>query len=256
MQSYLGDYPGSRKNPEIKFVRAVTSFLSQKHNDKELVIVSDGCEKTKQIYEMLYYHDSRIKFKYVEKSDKGRMYEVKDGKNFYRGIPRKIGCDLTDCDVIAYMDSDDIMLNNRLSDLADAWSTKSMDIKWASNPWRYIHGNAVKNKLFAESKRPAQPTKIIRLKDYGYDVSDDNLFFLNETATPKYINLATYSLSHRKDIEVSWQDSEDTDGKSAPLSEDVLFANNLHKLYGGVSRFFRQESAAYVVCHYRGVWDI
>ena len=42
MQSYLGEYPGARSNPKYKFVRAVNSFLLQKHPDKELIIVSDG----------------------------------------------------------------------------------------------------------------------------------------------------------------------------------------------------------------------
>ena len=59
MQSYLGDYPGSRKDSKNKFVRAVSSFLRQTHEDKELVIVSDGCEDTKKLYKLFkkYYEE-------------------------------------------------------------------------------------------------------------------------------------------------------------------------------------------------------
>ena len=37
---------GHKTNQDIKFVRAVKSFLNQTYKDKELIIVSDGCQKT------------------------------------------------------------------------------------------------------------------------------------------------------------------------------------------------------------------
>lgn len=88
MQSYLGDYPGARSNPKYKFVRAVNSFLLQKHPDKELIIVSDGCEETKALYENCFSSFSNIKFAYVARGSVPRMREVANGKRWFRGVPR------------------------------------------------------------------------------------------------------------------------------------------------------------------------
>jgi glycosyltransferase involved in cell wall biosynthesis len=51
MASYLGDYPGRATNPEQKFIRAVKSFLTQTYENKELIIVADGCDTTERLYQ-------------------------------------------------------------------------------------------------------------------------------------------------------------------------------------------------------------
>ena len=38
MQSYLGNYPGSRKDSHSKFLRAVQSFQNQLYKNCELII--------------------------------------------------------------------------------------------------------------------------------------------------------------------------------------------------------------------------
>lgn len=255
MQSFLGDYPGARKNPEIKFVRAISSFLSQTHEDKELIIVSDGCEKTKQIYNLIYYNDSRIKFCFLDKKNEKRMYEIDGNKKVFRGKPKKIGCSLADADIITYMDSDDILLSNRLSDLDLAWSIKSKEIKWASNPFRYLHSNALVNSSFKEKKDQVEPLNIINLKKHGYDINDS--FWLNRAVPEGKVFAATYCLSHRIDIKSSWKDvfatCDENGNQIAGVSEDVAFLRELQD-QDGVG--FRQESASYVVCHYKNVWDV
>jgi len=58
MPSYLGKYEGSRINADQKFIRAVESFQQQTLQNKELIIVSDGCEITNRIYRELFQYDT------------------------------------------------------------------------------------------------------------------------------------------------------------------------------------------------------
>ena len=257
MQSYLGEYPGSRKQPELKFVRAVHSFLSQKHDDKELIIVSDGCDKTKELYERLYSHDPRIKLCYLARKNMKRMYEVeKVGDTvvkYYRGMPRRLGCSIAEGDVITYMDSDDIMLPNRLSDLNLMWSRTN--VKWGSNVLRYLHKNALLVPNLEQST--TDTSKRLNLKDYGYDIDDE--FYLNITVPEGHVFGAPIGLSHRKDIKASWKDTMlvttlDNSKIISGSTEDQVFLSELIKYDGPC---FRQESASYVVCHFRsGLWDV
>ena len=46
MQSYLGEYEGSRSDSDKKFVRAVKSFLAMKDDRTQLVIASDAVSYT------------------------------------------------------------------------------------------------------------------------------------------------------------------------------------------------------------------
>lgn len=254
MQSYLGEYPDSRSNPEFKFVRAVHSFLSQKHEDRELIIVSDGCDKTKSLYETLYSHHPQIKFSYIAKKQEKKMYETETKDNvlikYYRGLPRRIGCSMASGDIITYMDSDDIILPNRLSELEEAWRDKDQSYMWASNPVRYLHHNCVNLRA-----GKTDTEKTLNLLDYGYDIKDT--FYLNVAVEQRYIFTGTYALSHRRDIKVQWQDTtlttDRSTGKTTGNSEDSIFLFDL--IDNG--RGFRQESAAYVVCHYRNkLWDV
>jgi glycosyltransferase involved in cell wall biosynthesis len=50
MPCYLGYYEGASANREMKFIRAVNSFLDQTYKNKHLVIVSDGCQLTYGLY--------------------------------------------------------------------------------------------------------------------------------------------------------------------------------------------------------------
>ena len=49
MQSYLGDYPDSRKNPEEKFIRAVNSFLKQTNKNTEFRLSLQSNQKEYQV---------------------------------------------------------------------------------------------------------------------------------------------------------------------------------------------------------------
>ena len=256
MQSYLGDYPNSRKNPEFKFVRAVSSFLSQRHLDKELIIISDGCDRTKQIYDMLYSHDPRIKFGYVAKKNK-KMYEEEINGNlktrYYSGIPRAVGCSLATGDIICYMDSDDIILPNHLTDLAITWK-EHPDSIWCSNSLRIVHKNATTLKNF-ENAAGFIKDKPINLNNFGYDIHDP--FYICISVPEGKVFTATSSISHRKTVKSAWRDVKlviNTETKEMEgTSEDNDFFNQLLAEGKG----FIQKSASYVVCHFRfGLWDV
>jgi len=97
MASYLGDYPNRASNPQKKFTRAVKSFLSQTYQDKELIIVSDGCDITEKLYNSYFINDSNIKFIKIPK------------QVIYSGECRNAAFQLTDGEIITYLDNDDVI---------------------------------------------------------------------------------------------------------------------------------------------------
>jgi len=99
MPSYLGAYEGAASNREMKFERAVTSFLQQSYQDKELIIVSDGCEITNNLVRSRFTHDG-IKLITIEK------------QIMFSGSVRDAGLKAATGDVITYLDTDDYYGNN------------------------------------------------------------------------------------------------------------------------------------------------
>lgn len=97
MASYLGDYPGRASEPIKKIVRAVKSFLTQSYENKELIIVSDGCLKTNQIYEKVFKKFDNIKLVSIDKQP------------LYSGECRNAGMNIASGDIITYLDNDDVL---------------------------------------------------------------------------------------------------------------------------------------------------
>lgn len=91
MQSYLSDYPNSRTNPVEKFHRAIKSFLNQTYDNSELVIISDGCQITTDLFNTHYSSNERIKFAFIHKREKNMYEEVKPGELYFRGVPKRVG---------------------------------------------------------------------------------------------------------------------------------------------------------------------
>lgn len=237
MQTFLGNYPGSRSNPEKKFIRAVNSFLDQTYENKELIIVADGCSIAPEIFYSNWASDSRIKFVYIHKNG-ANMYEKVNNITFYRGIPKKIGCAAADGDIITYMDSDDIILPTRLEHLHNAWKDQPQDVMWSTNPlrwWAYYFEPA--NEIVTRVE-----DSILDLSTYGIDKK-----FALISLPPDYSLKSTWALAHRKNILASWRDTQN------PTSEDCDFYYQLDHKYK--YKGFRQESPTYVVCHYREEWD-
>lgn len=104
MPSYLGEYVVNSNrcatNREFKLQRAIDSFLLQKHQDSELIIVSDGCEKTANIVNENY--------KSFIDSEKIKLFHMQKQPHF-SGLIRAKGLRKTTGDLICYLDSDDMI---------------------------------------------------------------------------------------------------------------------------------------------------
>lgn len=124
MPSYLHEYQTgphkSASNREFKFRRAVDSFLTQSHEDSELIIVSDGCEITNRIVEEEYSSQIYSGAIILEKMEKQEQFS---------GRVRARGVELATGDLICYLDTDDIFGIDHL---------KTIDIYYEQNSdWCY-----------------------------------------------------------------------------------------------------------------------
>ena len=110
MASFLGFYPGRASNPEKKFIRAVNSFLSQTYENKELIIVADGCDMTEIIYNKYFSDKKSIKFIKIDKQP------------IYSGEMRNAGLRLADGDIISYLDNDDVIGKKHIETIMEQFS--------------------------------------------------------------------------------------------------------------------------------------
>jgi hypothetical protein len=236
MQSYLGEYPGSRANADIKFIRAVNSFLDQTHKDSELIIVSDGCERTHQIYYDLFKSEDRVKYVYVDK-DTPNMYEGET--KYYRGFPRQIARSLVTGEVTTYMDSDDFLLPSAAKILSNVWE-QSSDKTWALID-RWYDNIAMKEAITTASVIVENETRTVKGLESEWNIC--------RMSHPTLVMQATWAISHRSDASPKWKDVV---GES--YSEDTLFSRTLIADYG-LGAGFLIPFAYYVRCHYSKLWD-
>ena len=115
MASYLLPYPGAASNRDQKFVRAVNSFKKQTYQNKELVIVSDGCPVTVELYNRFFSNESNIKLLQIPKQP------------LYSGEMRNVALDLVDGDIISYLDSDDVLGPKHLQIIVDQFDIDKYD---------------------------------------------------------------------------------------------------------------------------------
>lgn len=115
MPSYLEDYEGAAKDREEKFIRAVNSFLGSNYANKELIIISDGCEKTNKIYHELFnnYKEVDIIEHYKEPLFSGKL--------------RTLGIRSAKGDIIMYLDSDDMFGEKHISSVAYEMVEQNLD---------------------------------------------------------------------------------------------------------------------------------
>lgn len=253
MQVYLGDYPGSRKDSDKKFIRAVKSFLAVHKNDPrtQLIIVSDGCEITHKIYYENFAKYDCIEYGFISRP-KMKMYDKKDdGSTFYRSLPRQVGRTIAGGFLHAFMDSDDFLLPTAAKIIKNHWhaihkNNPGEEYMWAAcSEW---YENIAMVKWQANSKRnyvfkdTSKPEKIKGLKSKWVR------YAMNEP----YVNVlsSTWNVFHRWDCKTKWADMYSNRRKGEP-SEDVVYATSIRKEGKGLMI----NDAIMVRCHYSGIWD-
>lgn len=128
MPSYLGEYAGCAKNRSEKFVRAVNSFLAQNYQNKELVVVSDGCEETNSIVKNKYSSYDCIKLVTLPKQPT------------LSGMVRQAGINAASGKIICYLDTDDYLGAKHLSSLVSSFGDCTLfDWCYFDDSIKYFH---------------------------------------------------------------------------------------------------------------------
>jgi glycosyltransferase involved in cell wall biosynthesis len=112
MASYLLNFPGAATNRDKKFIRAVNSFKRQTYQNKELIVVSDGCPLTIELYNKFFANDPEIKLIAIPK------------QQLYSGEMRNAALKVAEGEIISYLDSDDILGPNHLQIIVDQFDTE------------------------------------------------------------------------------------------------------------------------------------
>jgi hypothetical protein len=239
MQSYLSDYPGSRSNPESKFIRAVNSFISQSNKNTELIIVADNCKITERLYNQNFLDNDRIKFIMYNK-EKPVMYSNNGEGINYIGEPRQIGVDLSTGDIITYMDSDDIITKDYLMTLHKYWSINS-DLIFIINKSWYDNSKVLNDdiKLYYTVFDKNYKSELLNIDGLESE-------WVRSVVRKSAVLHSPVLLSHKKNIKVKWSNS-------VGVSEDHSFYNQIYDNYnsGGLSIHI----FGYVRCHLKGEWD-
>lgn len=239
MQSFLGNYPGSRKDPVVKFMRAVDSFKQQLYTNCELVIVADDCMQTKNLYDIHYKNEKNIRLVLVSRQAKEMSTYAKneEGQKYFRGFPRQVGVGASTGDLITYMDSDDYLLPDFTLSLMVEFNKNPEAMWWINRSW-FDHSTMIfKDDKTFEDTDTSQKREITPLKDKW------NVTRIREGL----VVMSPWLLMHRPVSDVSWRDTW------GGISEDVDFNSRLRQKYknGAV-----MDRPSYVRCHFTDKWDV
>jgi hypothetical protein len=250
MQSYLGDYPGSRSNPEVKFHRAVSSFLAMNDPRTQLVIASDGCMLTHRLYNKHFKKFANIDYVFIDKDPNTTMHASKEeDRAYYRGKPRQAARALAKGVLTTYIDSDDFLRPEAANWIRTNWIAGIKEhekaLKWMRCTNWMEHAsimeswNAISSEMSIPDDVPMQPHgDIFEIKD----LPDSWIEFRFKDW--KTINQATMGLIHASNCKTKWKDVKSL--KSDQLSEDMLFSRGIQSEGPGVVI----DAPFYVRCHH------
>jgi len=117
MPSFCGMYGTCAPDRENLLRRALKSILTQTYKDYEIILVSDGCDKTVDIYRELVSDENKDYFKCL----KIPKQEIFSGQVRQSGIINAVG------EWVIYLDSDDYWGENHLKNI----ESQLIDIDWA-----------------------------------------------------------------------------------------------------------------------------
>jgi glycosyltransferase involved in cell wall biosynthesis len=224
MVSYLHDYPGSRSKPILKFNRAVQSWVNQTFQSKELIIVSDGCELTKQ-----EYHQNWAQYENI------RLIEMPKSIDPWPGKYRQLGVDHAYGEWITYLDSDDLYLVDYLERIAEQiqrFPTQKYMVNEAIAQvipaWQPVSQSIVKLNIVGK------PVRLFKSRsEHPQRIPDTNLYWAARRANST--RWATHTLIHQREIDEKWPEGNET-------GEDLRFSDQWldpHKIY----------EPGYIICH-------
>jgi cellulose synthase/poly-beta-1,6-N-acetylglucosamine synthase-like glycosyltransferase len=117
MPVFLGDYEGGAKDRLSKFRRAINSFVDNDYTNKELIIVGDNCKLAEEILlEEIYDYNFDIRFINMPKKQK-----------IFSGKLRTKGIELAKGEYIMYLDSDDILGAQHISNVVGQMKSNNLD---------------------------------------------------------------------------------------------------------------------------------
>lgn len=248
MQVFLGDYPGSRKDSDKKFIRAVQSFIDMNDPRTQLVIASDGCEIAHDLYFKHFKDVSNIEYVYVDKNTPLMYEKTEEGNQYYRGLPRQAARALAEGALTAYIDSDDFLMPNASKIIKHWWNgmvKQNPDKKFV---WAAMT-NWIENIVFKDTLNESsifgpvsEPFEI-----EGLD-STWQKYSMNEPT--KHVQSTTWATVHRSDCTTKWKDHQSNPSQGG-ISEDTLFARGIRSEGQGMLI----QDGFYVRCHYSKLWD-
>lgn len=183
----------SAPNPEIKFIRAVKSFLNQTFKDAELIIISDGNRRAEEIYIPYWSHIPSIRFKYIKK------------QTLYSGVVRQTGIEMAKGKIICYLDHDDMFGPDHLQIINKNFDLKKYD--WIYYDDYIVNGEEINLRevqpiicmIGTSSIAHKKNTKVIWGNKYGHDWYMIQSYLLPLTRNIK-IPTPQYYVCHSSDM--------------------------------------------------------
>lgn len=134
MPVHLGAYDGAATSRAEKFKRAVRSYLEQDLHGTELVVVSDGCEQANAVFAELY---DPVQELLAQTERTLRLIRMKK-QPLFSGAVRNCGIAEAAGDIIAYLDSDDVIMPGHLAAVHAAFHPPAGQ-EWLYRQWVYFN---------------------------------------------------------------------------------------------------------------------